>query len=121
MEERSAKLSFFHHRVLAPLTKEKRAEWIEHLESLSGVAPYKTPSAKRVALSIRHLGGEVRIISDEELESKWEENEKAVDNYMPHLQNLYSSLSRTLPTMSRAARVALRADCKRLLALLESI
>jgi hypothetical protein len=115
MEERRINVSFGHHRILAPLPPAKRLEWWSLLDSESK----KLPTVKRLALSVRCVEGEARIVTDKELERRGAQ--AGHDNYVPHLTRLLTCLRKTVPLMDEDQREALRQDTAQLIDLLDSL
>lgn len=116
MEERRERLSFGHHRVLAPLPTPQRLEWTQLLDSESKKA---VPTVKRLALSVRIAEDRPRIVTDEEITSRGEH--VGHDNYVPHLTRLLTVLRKTLPGMTEDQRDALREDTEQLREILNSL
>jgi hypothetical protein len=115
MAERRNNLSFAHHRLLAPLPSPQRLEWMALLDSESK----KTPTVKRLAISLR-MGEKVpRIVSGEEITSRGEQ--AGHDNYVPHLTRLLTVLRKTLPGMNEEQLDALREDSEQLLDILNAL
>ena len=115
MDERRIHVSFGHHRILAPLPPAKRLEWWSILDSESK----KLPTVKRLALSVRCVEDEPRIISDREIHKRGEQ--AGHDNYVPHLTRLLTCLRKTVAGMDEDQREALRTDAEPLLAILEGL
>lgn len=113
--ERRQKLTFAHHRLLAPLSPDKRREWLAILDSESS----GRPTVKRLALSLRIADDKPRIVSDAEIVRRGEQ--AGHDNYIPHLTRLETVLKKTLPLMDERQRQAVKVDCSRLLAMLQSL
>lgn len=116
IEERSIRLSFGHHRILAPLPSPKRLEWMHHLTDSESV---KLPSVKRLALSVRSSKEHPRVISDAEIQRRV--TAAGHDNYIPHLTKMLSILRKTIPSMDEDQRDALKQDTRQLVELLESL
>lgn len=114
MEERRSHVSFGHHRILAPLPPAKRLEWWAVLDSESK----KLPTVKRLALSVRTCD-EARLISDKEIMQRGEHS--GHDNYIPHLTRLLTILRKTIPTMDDEQLIALKADTRQLVEILDAI
>jgi hypothetical protein len=114
-EERRERLSFGHHRVLAPLPSPQRLEWMAMLTDSESV---KLPTVKRLSLSLR-IADSPRIVSDDEVVSRGEH--AGHDNYVPHLTRLVTVLRKTLPGMNQRQREALRKDSEQLLAILRAL
>lgn len=116
IEERRIRLSFGHHRVLSPLPPPQRLAWMEFLTDSESV---KTPTVKRLALSVRCSPDAPRIISDKEIVQRGEQC--GHDNYVPHLTRLLTILRKTVPGMDEDQREALREDTRQLVDLLDSL
>jgi hypothetical protein len=86
-------LSFDHHRAIATAPVDKQAEWFQIVAPLS-----KTPSAKRIRLSIRLAGESPRIISDDEVTNRGEH--AGHENYIPYLTKLQTIAMKQLPEMN---------------------
>lgn len=113
--DRRERLTFAHHRLLAPLAPEKRREWLEILDSESN----SRPTVKRLALSLRIADDRPRIVSDSEIVQRGEH--AGHENYIPHLTRLETVLKKTLPGMDELQRRALKADAARLVAMLTAL
>jgi hypothetical protein len=116
MEERRERLSFGHHRVLAPLPTPERLAWMSMLTDSESVKP---PTVKRLALSVRIAEDRPRIVTDEEITSRGEH--VGHDNYVPHLTRLLTVLRKTLPGMTDEQREALREDTEQLRDILNAL
>jgi hypothetical protein len=117
MDERRVQLSFGHHRVLAPLPPARRLEWWSLLDSES--KSERVPTVKRLALSVRCVEDDPRIISDKDIAKRGEQ--AGHDNYVPHLTRLLTVLRKTVPGMTREQRAALKADAAQLMDILEAL
>jgi len=115
LEERRIRVSFGHHRILAPLPPAKRMEWWSILDSESR----KLPTVKRLALSVRTAPDQPRIVSDKDIIRRGEQ--AGHDNYIPHLTRLLTCLRKTLPSMDDDQREALRTDAAPLMAILDAL
>ena len=118
MADRRIKLSFAHHRILAPLPTPQRLEWLSLLDSESNKHS-RFPTVKRLALSVRIADDRPRIVSDAEITNRGEQ--AGHDNYVPHLTKLLTILRKTIPTMSQYQREALKDDTEQLLELLNCL
>jgi hypothetical protein len=115
LAERDPRLSFEHHKALAPIPAPKRPEWLALVSAQT--APV---SVRKLRASIRISGGDrPRLASPDELLSR----PQAVgrDNYIPHLQRLSTTLFKTIPGMTANQRMALKADTAQLVALLQGL
>jgi hypothetical protein len=105
LAERKIRLTFGHHRILAPLPPPQRLEWLSLFDSESN----SVPTVKRLALSVRMAGdGPARIVTDEEIMAQAEAS--GHDNYIPHLMRLVTILRKTIPAMDARQRMALKQD-----------
>ena len=115
MEERRLRLSFGHHRILAPLPAPQRLEWMSLIDSESN----KIPTVKRLCLSLRIAEEKPRIVTDEEIISRGEQ--VGHDNYVPHLTRLLTILRKTIPCMSEEQRLSLKEDSEQLREILDAL
>lgn len=116
INERKAKLSFGHHRVLAPLPTPQRLEWMAILTDSESV---KMPTVKRLALSVRIAQDAPRVVTEDEITSRGEQ--AGHDNYVPHLTRLLTILRKTVPGMTDEQREALKEDTEQLVDLLNDL
>lgn len=115
MEERRIKLSFGHHRLLAPLPSPQRLEWMSLLDSESN----SVPTVKRLALSLRIAADSPRVVTEEEITKRGEH--AGHDNYGVHMVRLLTILRKTLPGMNEEQRTALKEDAEQLLEMLNDL
>ena len=116
MDERRVRLSFGHHRILAPLPSPQRLEWMALLTDSESV---KLPTVKRLALSVRIASDAPRVVTEEEITKRGEQ--AGHDNYIPHLTRLLTILRKTVPLMNDDEREALREDSEQLMELLQNL
>lgn len=114
-EDRRIRLSFAHHRILAPLPPPERLAWLSLLDSESK----KVPTVKRLALSVRIADDAPRIVSDDEIISRGEK--AGHDNHIPHLTRLLTVLRKNIRDMDDVELDALRDDTEQLYELLREI
>jgi len=114
--ERVERLSFDHHKTLAPMPKEKREEWVKVVAPQPSSRPI---SAKRLRTSIRMAGETPRIVTDEEILNRG--SSSGHDNYVPHLSRLITVLRATIGGMDADQKLALKEDSQPLLALLQAL
>ena len=112
--DRNARLSFEHHKALAPIHPQKRPEWLALVSTQT--APV---SVRKLRASIRLAGDRPRLASNEELISR--PASAGHDNYVPHLQRLVTVLRKTVPAMTPEQRQALKEDSAQLAAILQAL
>lgn len=112
--ERDPRLSFEHHKALAPIPAQKRPEWLALVSQQT--API---SVRKLRASIRLAGEKPRLFSSDELMAR--PTTGGLENYVPHLARLVTILRKTLPGMDEDQRKALKQDAQPLLAMLDAL
>jgi len=115
INERDPRLSFEHHKALAPLPALARPKWL----ALVSRQP-RPVSVRKLRASIRISGGDApRLATSDELMNR--PAGAGHENYIPHLSRLLTVLRRTIPAMDDEQRAALREDMQPLVDLVDAL
>lgn len=114
-EMRIPDLSFEHHQAIASCNKpEQIRKWLTYMKDLPS-----PPSVKLLKLSVNTFPDNPKVIDLEAYTNKKKRVNK--DNYIPHLNRLFSILRKTVPDMDDDQIKALKKDTEGFVELLKRL